>query len=57
MTLVGLIFPMIHTKAQGHWPSGSEEDFKRFYPSMHGHGGHSGHVTRDNLNKLLLPHP
>ena len=26
---------MLHTKSQGHWPSGSgEENFKRFLPYM-----------------------
>ena len=37
---------MLHTKSQGHLPSGSgEEDFKRVF-TIYGHGGHLGHVTR-----------
>ena len=37
---------MLHTKSQGHWPSGSgEEDFKRVF-TIYGHGGYLGQVTR-----------
>ena len=36
---------MLHTKSQGHWPSGSgEEDYKRVF-AIYGRGGHFGHVT------------
>ena len=37
---------MLHTKSQGHRPSGSgEEDFWRVF-TIYGRGGHLGHVTR-----------
>ena len=37
---------MLHTKSQGHRPSGSgEEDFLRVF-TIYGRGGHLGHVTR-----------
>ena len=37
---------MLHTKSQGHRPSGSgEEDFQRVF-TIYGRGGHLGHVTR-----------
>ena len=37
---------MLHTKSQGHRPSGSgDEDFKRVF-AIYGHGGHLGHVTK-----------
>ena len=36
---------MLHTKSQGHQPSGSrEEDFKMVL-TVYGRGGHLGHVT------------
>ena len=36
---------MLHTKSQGHQPSGSgEEDFKRVF-TIYGHVGHLGQVT------------
>ena len=36
---------MIHTKSQGHWPSGSgEEDFLKVF-TIYGHGSHLCHVT------------
>ena len=48
---------MLHTKSQGHRPSGSgEEDFLRVF-TIYGHGGHLGHVTKAILNKLSFPHP
>ena len=34
---------MLHTKSQGHWPSG-EEYFKGFF-TIYGRGSHLGHVT------------
>ena len=44
--LVGPTTPMLHTKSQGHRPSGSgEEDFQRVF-TIYGRGGHLGHVTR-----------
>ena len=43
---VGPTPPMLHTKSQGHRPSGSgEEDFLRVF-TIYRHGGHLGHVTR-----------
>ena len=37
---------MLHTKSQGHRPSGSgEEDFFRVF-TIYGRGGHLGHVTK-----------
>ena len=48
---------MLHTKSQGDRPSGSgEEDFLRVF-TIYGRGGHLGHVTKTNLNKLSFPHP
>ena len=45
---------MLHTKSQGHWPSGSEvEDLKRVF-TIYGSGGHLGHVTRTIL-KTFVP--
>ena len=46
---------MLHTKSQGHRPSGSGEDFLRVF-TIHGRGGHLGHVTK-TFNKLSFPHP
>ena len=44
--LVGPSYPMLHTKSQGHWPSGSvEEDFLRVF-NIYWRGGHLGHGTR-----------
>ena len=38
--------PMLHTKSQGHQPSGSgEEIFYRVF-TIYGRGGHLGHVTK-----------
>ena len=37
---------MLHTKCQGHRPSGSgEEDFQRLF-TIYGRGGNLGHVTK-----------
>ena len=37
---------MLHTKSQGHWPSGSgEEDFLKVF-TIYGHGGHLCHMTK-----------
>ena len=37
---------MLHTKSQGHWPSGSgEEDFLKVF-TIYGRGGHLCHVTK-----------
>ena len=48
--------PMLHTKFQGHRPSGYG-DFKGFLPYF-GSGGHLGHVHvyQDLLNKFSFPH-
>ena len=36
---------MLHTKSQGHWPFGyNEEDIKRVF-TIYERGGHLGHVT------------
>ena len=47
---------MLHTKSQGHQPSGfGEEDFYRFF-TIYGHVGHLGHVTKTiyiNLGQLI----
>ena len=43
--MVVLGYPMLHTKFQGHWSTGSgEEDFLKVF-TLYGHGGHIGHVT------------
>ena len=48
---------MLHTKSQGHQPSGSgEEDFERVF-TIYGRGGHLGHVTKlfcINLSQLTI---
>ena len=41
LNLVGPTSPMLHTKSQGHWPSGSgEEDF-----TIYGRDRYLSHVT------------
>ena len=46
---------MLHTKSQGHRPSGSgEEDYKRVF-TIYGHGGHLGHVTRNIWTNFRSP--
>ena len=43
--MVVLGYPMLHTKFQGHWSTGSgEEDFLNVF-TIYGHGGHIGPVT------------
>ena len=39
---------MLHTKAQGHWPFGSVEEYFLRVLTIHvyGRGGHLGHVTQ-----------
>ena len=53
--MVVLGYPMLHTKFQGHWVTGSgEEDFLKVF-TIYGHGGHIGHVTLracTNFNSL-----
>ena len=45
---------MLHTKSQGHRPSGSgEDDFLRVF-TIYGRGGHLGHVTKMFLCKFWL---
>ena len=48
---------MLHTKSQGHCPSGSgEEDFSRVF-TIYGRGRHLGHVTKMfclNFNCLII---
>ena len=46
---------MLHTKSQGHRPSGSgEEDFLRVF-TIYGRGGHLGHVTRTICTNFHSP--
>ena len=46
---------MLHTKSQGHRPSGSgEEDFLRVF-TIYGHGGHLGHVTKTIWTNFRSP--
>ena len=46
---------MLHTKSQGHRPSGSgEEDFWRVF-TIYGRGGHLGHVTRTIWTNFRSP--
>ena len=48
---------MIHTKSQGHQPSGyRDEDFTMVF-TIYGCGGHFGHVTKifcKNFYKLII---
>ena len=48
---------MLHTKSQGHRPSGSgEDDFLRVF-TIYGRGGHLGHVTKIfcvNFGSLII---
>ena len=53
--LVGSTTPMLHTKSQGHRPSGSgEEDFLRVF-TIYGRGGHLGHVTKTIWTNFRSP--
>ena len=52
--LVGPTTPMLHTKSQGHLPSGSGEDFLRVF-TIYGRGGHLGHVTKTIWTNLRYP--
>ena len=46
---------MLHTKSQGHQPSGSgEEDFLRVF-TIYGRGGHLGHVTKTIWTNFCSP--
>ena len=46
---------MLHTKSQGHRPSGSaEEDFLRVF-TIYGRGGHLGEVTKTNWTNFRSP--
>ena len=48
---------MVHTKSQGHRPSGSAEDFERVF-TIYGHGGHLGHVSSNGRHsgpKIFKP--
>ena len=44
---------MLHTKFRGNWPAGSGEDFLRVF-TIHGHGGHLGHVTSIRSSDFLF---
>ena len=47
---------MLHTKSQGHRPSGSGEDVLRVF-NIYGRGGHLGHVTKMfcvNFGSLII---
>ena len=46
---------MLHTKAQGHWPFGSE-DFRRVF-TIYGHGGHLDHVSQIAQTNFRFPDP
>ena len=48
--------PMLHTKAQGHWPFGSGEDFWRVF-TIYGRGAHLGHVTQMPRTNFRFPDP
>ena len=37
---------MLHTKCQGHRPSGSGEEGFQMVSTIYGCGGHLGHVTK-----------
>ena len=44
---------MLHTKSQGHWPSGSgEEDLRVF--TIYGRGSHLGHVNKLSAGSLHM---
>ena len=45
---------MLHTKSQGHRPSGSGEDFLRVF-TIYGHGSHLGHVTKTIWTNFRSP--
>ena len=46
---------MLHTKSQGHRPSGSgEEDFLSVF-TIYGRGGHLGHVTKTIITNFRSP--
>ena len=47
---------MLLTKAPGHWPFGSGEDFLRVF-TIYGHGGHLGHVTQMSRTNFRSPDP
>ena len=47
---------MLHTKPQGRWPFGSEEDFLRVF-TIYGRGGHFGHVTQTLQTNFCSPDP
>ena len=57
--MVVLGYPMLLTKFQGHWSTGSgEEDLKNLKVfTIYGHGGHIGHVTLRVCTKFLFPQP
>ena len=47
---------MLHTKFRANRPAGSGEDVLRDF-SIHGRGGHLGHVTHMPRTKLCSPYP
>ena len=47
---------MLHTKSQGHQPSGSGEDFEMVF-TIYGRSGHLDHVTKIfciNFGQLII---
>ena len=47
---------MLHTKSQGHWPSGSGGDSEKVF-TIYRHGGHLCHVTKifcKNFGLLII---
>ena len=53
--LTQLVYPMQHTKFQGHQPFGSRElDFLKVF-TICGHGGHIGHVKRIIWTNFRFP--
>ena len=47
---------MLHSKFRGNRPAGSGEDFLRVF-TIHGRGGHLGHLTRIPSTNFRSPYP
>ena len=47
---------MLHTKFRENQPAGSGEDFLRGF-TIHGRGGHLGHVTQMPRTNFRSPYP
>ena len=49
---------MLHTKFGGNRPAGSgEEDFRVFFFTIYGRGGHLGHVIQIPRTNFRSPYP